>query len=67
MIWLSDRNHLQGLTVSSLAHTIREFSPEAQSMRLLVHIMLILATLPSLQVLGGKGVTLSTALKPFTP
>lgn len=53
--------------VSFLAHTIREFSPKAKSMPLLIHIILILATLPSLQVLWGGGETLSTALKTFTP
>lgn len=67
MIWFSDRNWLQGLRVSSLAHMIREFSPKAKSMPLLIHIILILATLPSLQVLGVGGETLSTALKTFTP
>lgn len=54
--------------MSSLAHTIRGFSPKARSMPLLIiHIILILATLCSLQVLGGRGETLSTALKTFTP
>lgn len=67
MIWLSDRNWLQGLKVSSLAHMIKEYSPKAKSMPLLIHIILILVTLPSLQVLGGGSETPSMALKTFTP
>lgn len=67
MIWLSDRNWLQGLKVSSLAHMIKEYSPKAKSMTLLIHIILILVTLPSLPVLEGGSETPSMALKTFTP
>lgn len=36
-------------------------------MPVLIHIILILATLPRLQLPGGGGETLSAALKTFTP
>lgn len=55
-----------GTDDTSLDHMIREFSPKTISLPPLIHFILILATLPRLQVQGSGGETLSTALKTQT-
>lgn len=66
MVWLSDGSKLQGLIVSSLVHLIREFSSEDRSVPFHIHILLILVTFPSLQVLEVGGETLSITLKTYS-